>query len=567
MTLRRRNPDTPAFMVDRALQTLSEHAVGWSRLTPAVKAEYLGGIARGTIRVAEAIVADALAAKGVDHRYSGEDWVAGPVTILRNVRLLADTLEHLDRTGRVPIAADQIATEGDGSVAVNVMPADRWDSILYRGVTARVHLDPELERGDVLDGLGLGYTDPGGFTPRVAAVLGAGNVASIGPLDVIHKLFVDGAVAALKFSPINDYIGPHIETAFADLIADGYVRTAYGGPEVGAHLVHHPDVAEVHITGAARTHDTIVWGPGAEGEARRAAGKPLLDKPITSELGNVSPVIVVPGRWSERALRLQAEHVATQMMQNNGYNCNAAKVLVLHRDWPQRDAFLGHLRRVLLGLPARPAYYPGAEDRFERFIASHPAVEVLGDRREGVVPPAFLVGVDPDFEHLAFSEEAFCSLVATTDLAADSVAGFLDRAVDFCNDQLVGTLNATLLVDDATQKALGPRLDAVVRRLRYGAVAVNIWAAAAFVYGVTPWGGYPGATLADVQSGIGFVHNVRLLPRPVQSVIRAPFVPFPKPPWFVTHRNTDMVMRLTAGFEADPRPGRLPALLAAALRG
>ena len=53
---------------------------------------------------------------------------------------------------------------------------------------------------------------------RVALVLGAGNVASIGPLDVVHKLFVEGQVALLKLNPVNEYLGPFFEEAFADLI-------------------------------------------------------------------------------------------------------------------------------------------------------------------------------------------------------------------------------------------------------------------------------------------------------------------------------------------------------------
>ena len=559
-----RVPDTPPFLADRALATLRDRARSWAALPLADKVGYLRSAARATIAVAPGMIDEALAAKGVDRRYSGEDWVSGPVTMLRTMRFLADTLEHIDRTGRVPIPDPAVFAEPDGGAAVRVMPADSWDRMLYAGVTADVRVEPGIGPADVT--FGGGYTDGIGFTPRLAVVLGAGNVASIGPLDVIHKLFVEGAVALLKFNPVNEYTGPYIERAFADLITDGYVRTAYGGAGVGEYLVHHHLVDEVHITGAARTHDTIVWGTGEEGERRRRAGTPLLTKPITSELGNVSPVIVVPGRWSERALRFQAERIATQMMQNNGFNCNAAKVIVLHRDWVQRDDFLGHLRRVLLGLPSRPAYYPGAEERFERFASSHPSVEMLGERRDGVVPPALLVGIPPEFEHLAFSEEAFCSLAATTELGGGTVAEFLDGAVEFCNDHLMGTLNVTLLVDRPTARSLGPRLDAALRRLRYGAVSTNIWAAGAFVFGVMPWGGYPGATIDDVQSGIGYVRNARLIDRPRHTILRGPFHPVPKPGWFVTHRNTDTTLRRTAEFEAEPGLRRLLALAAAGIR-
>ncbi len=561
-----RFPATPRFQIDRALARLAVRAGDWVHTPIDRKVEYLDSVRRRAIRAAPAMIDEAIAAKGVDERYAGEDWVSGPVTLLRTVRFLADTLGSISRSGRVPLGRDDVWSGPGGRVAVRVMPGDRWDRLLYPGITAQVRLEPGVEPADLPAVTGSFYTKGGFPEPTVAAVLGAGNVASIGPLDVIHKLFVDGSVCVLKHNPVNDYIGPFFEDAFADLIADGFVRSVYGGADVGEYLVRHPEVGSVHITGAAQTHDTIVWGPGDEGEARRAAGTPLLDKPITSELGNVSPVIVVPGPWTRSELQFQAERVATTMMQNDGFNCNATRVVVLHRDWPLHTEFLDRLRAVLASLPPRPAYYPGAEERFDRFARSHAEVELLGERGPGVVPPALLVGVSPEFEHLAFHEEAFCPVAATTVLDGDDAAGFLAAAVAFCNEQLQGTLNVTMLVDPATERTLAADLDEACARLRYGTVGVNIWAAAGFVLGVTPWGGYPGATLADVQSGVGFVHNARLVDRPEKSVFRGPFRPRPKPPWFVTHRSSAEALRRVAEFEADPGPGRFAVLLPAAVR-
>ncbi len=41
---------------------------------------------------------------------------------------------------------------------------------------------------------------------KLALVLGAGNVASIAPLDVLHKLFIENQVCLLKLNPVNDYL-------------------------------------------------------------------------------------------------------------------------------------------------------------------------------------------------------------------------------------------------------------------------------------------------------------------------------------------------------------------------
>ena len=89
--------------------------------------------------------------------------------------------------------------------------------------------------------------DPEG---AVALVLGAGNVASIGPLDVVYKFFVEGQVCILKMNPVNEYLGPFIEEAFAEFIERGYLELAYGGADVGAYLTDHEGIDEIHITGS-----------------------------------------------------------------------------------------------------------------------------------------------------------------------------------------------------------------------------------------------------------------------------------------------------------------------------
>ncbi|OOK71959.1 putative aldehyde dehydrogenase domain protein [Mycobacterium kansasii] len=43
------------------------------------------------------------------------------------------------------------------------------------------------------------------------------------------------------------------------------------------------------MTGSAATYDAIVWGSDAEAATRKANNTPLLDKPISAELGGLSP--------------------------------------------------------------------------------------------------------------------------------------------------------------------------------------------------------------------------------------------------------------------------------------
>jgi aldehyde dehydrogenase (NAD(P)+) len=121
---------------------------------------------------------------------------------------------------------------------------------------------------------------------------------------------------------------------------------------------------------------------------------------------------------------------------------------------------------------------------------------------------------------------------------------------------MTGTLGANVLIDPVMQDALGDGFERAIAELRYGAIAINTWTAFVFLQPTLTWGGFPGATLQDVESGIGIVHNALLLDRVERSVARGPFRPFPrsvatvirtrslakgsvlpKPPWFVTSRT------------------------------
>lgn len=556
-------PATSQYLLDRSLATLRASAEAWTRRSIEERIDDLEAIARRAWEAAPDLVADSITAKGIPAAMAGEEWVAGPLSLLRTIRFLRATLMGIQRRGEVPLADDAIRELGDGQVAVDVLPGDGWDRVLYPRWTAEVRMDPSISRGAARRHLGGIHTKPEAASVAVALILGAGNVSSIGPLDLIHKLFVEGHAAILKFNPINDYIGPWVEHSFSDLISAGFVRTSYGGADTGEYLVSHPEVDEVHITGSERTHDAIVFGPGADGEARKARNEPRLSKPITSELGNVSPVIIVPGKWSRRALTYQAEHVATQLLQNAGYNCNAVKVMVVPAAWGQRDEFVELVGRKLTAGPDRPDYYPGSRERYRRIIEAGGRVETYG-RRTSALPPT-VVHVDAVDEHPAFSEEAFCRVMAAVELPGDDPAEYLRAATDFCNERLRGTLNATLLVDETTRRDHARELDRAVDDLRFGTVGVNVWAAAGFPLGVTPWGGFPGHTLDDIGSGIGFVHNARLVDSPQKTVIRGPFVMVPKPGWSVFHRRGTAVLRRATAFEARPAAWRVPGLVAAAV--
>src|SRR5207245_9307684 len=173
------------------------------------------------------------------------------------------------------------------------------------------------------------------------------NVSSIGPRDARYKLVAENQVVALKMNPVNEDLGPMRAEALRPLIEGAFPRIVYGGAAEGAYLCNHERVDEIHITGSDKTHDAIVFGVGAEGKRNKASRSPINRKRITSELGNVSPIIVVPGPWSPSDVEFHGANLASMLTNNAGFNCNATRVIVQHARWSHRTGLMEGMRATL----------------------------------------------------------------------------------------------------------------------------------------------------------------------------------------------------------------------------
>jgi len=558
--------------LDRTVQRLSDHAKEFARLSVGGKIALLQGALVGIRDIAPEWVMAACKAKGIspDAPVSGEEWIAGPALTLRNIRLIINSLGDIQSRGTPALAEKHMRDLSHGATAVRVTPYDSFDAALYGGVSAETWLKPGIRREDVSSHQASFYrkVDPEG---GVSLVLGAGNVSSIPPMDILYKMFVDGSVTILKMNPVNEYLGPLFERAFKTWIDKGYLAIVYGAAEVGSYLAYHPRVGDVHITGSDKTHDLIVWGPsGREREDRKRRNDPLLKKPITSELGNVSPVIVIPGPYTDGELSSMAENAAGMVTNNASFNCNAAKLLVLPKGWTQRDAFIQKLTSVLSAVPPRKAYYPGAFQRYEALTSGHADVRKIGQGTDQALPWTLVMGLDAnDPRETNFFTEPFCSILSEVSIGSTDPLEFIQAAVPFANDRVWGTLNAMLFVHpkvEASQSAKSA-IEGALRDLRFGTVAVNAWPALGYAFVTTPWGGHPSATLANVQSGIGWVHNTVMLEDIEKCVVRAPLKPMPKQVYFPTHKTVDKLGRKLVDFEASPSWLKVPGLAITALSG
>lgn len=563
-------PATPRDELDAAIATVSARARDWVARDIPARIALIDRLLEDTLAVAEDWVVASAEAKRIDadSPLMGEAWVYGPVPVLRNLRLLRDTLTDIETTGSPQPPG--FSVRPSGQVSAKVFPTGVLDNLLFTGFTAEVRFQPDVTEEQAREGMGRIYRPGGKDRGALALVLGAGNVSSIGPMDVLYKLFAEDRVCILKMNPVNEYLGPHIATAFAALVEDGFLRVVYGGAEEGAYLCAHDDIDEIHITGSDKTHDAIVFGPGSAGAKRKTSNKPLLKKPISSELGNVSPVIVVPGPWSDKDLAFQGMNIASMLVGNAGFNCIAARMIVQHGAWARRR-LVDQIRAALTRVAPRHPYYPGALDRWRTFTEAHPEAELFGPAGEGALPFTLIPGIDPAAEdEIAFGTEAFCGVFGEVGLdAARSVPDFLAEAVDFANDRLWGTLSAAIIVHPSSMKnpMVASAVEKAIDDLRYGSVVVNHWSAVPYAMVSTPWGAAPGHELTDIQSGRGVVHNTYLLEDVQKTVARGPFRTPIKPAWFADHKAYDKLGPRLARLEGRGDWKALPGLLAAAVRG
>lgn len=561
--------------IDRVVAELGAAKDDWASLDLPSRLSLLADLKEKVGRHAQRWVDASTMAKGIPDSspLAGEEWMSGPYATLIGIDALHTSLTRIWQ-GKPTYKPSWVRRHSDGRAIVDIMPSDWRDRALLSGYRGEVWMQPDVGPAQLSGHTGGFYRTPpkGG---RVCLVLGAGNIAAIAPLDVIYKLVAEGMVVVLKMNPVNDYLGPIFEDIFSVFVDRGFVRFAYGGADIGRYLTAHPGVDTIHITGSKRTHDAIVFGEGPDGEERRRRGEPILDKPISSELGGVSPAIVVPGPWSDADLRYQAEHFATQKLHNAGFNCIASQVLVVPDEWRHTDRFIELVDEAMASVTERPAYYPGAEERHRDAVAGHDDVRHFGSA--GL--RSHLRSVPAGSGAHAFNEEFFGSAFASTRLPGDTAAAYLDAAIRFANDELHGTLGATLMIHPATMREMGEEFDHMIGELRYGCIGVNVWSGAGFLLPRAAWGGYPGAPLEDVGSGRGFVHNALLFDRPERTVVYGPFRPFhrapaigevhlsPRPPWFVTNRTAAATARALTEFAAKGDLRTLPRIFASALRG
>ena len=563
--------DTPrppsADAMDDALHTLATNKHMWARTSATDRVAMLRRMKETLMPKALAWVSTAAEKKGIpaDSPLVGEEWLAGPYACMAALNLYIETVGAQPGKAYLDKLAQRLLP--GGQLAVKVFPHTLMERLLAGGVTAEVWMEPGVSASNLDSNTAGAYSQPDASrSGRVALVLGAGNVAAIAPLDVLYKLLVQHEVCLVKLNPVNDYLLPFLSALLQPAIDLGVVRIFKGDAAVGAYLAEHPLVETIHITGSEAVHDAIVWGVGDEAWHRKASRSPRNLRPIHSELGAITPTIVVPGPWSEAELQFQAEALVTQKLQNNGFNCAASQVMLLSSGWHLAPRFEQLVKQVLRDAPQRAPYYPGTDTRMQDVKQRYPQAEVVS--ASSAATERVFVVLDPDTpDRHFFNHEVFGAALARVSLTPADPETFLRVAIAYANTQLRGTLSANIIIHPATLRALGETFTKLLLDLRYGAIGVNVWAAYSFLLATATWGAFPGHTLDDVQSGRGVVHNAFMFDKPQRTVVRGPFRSLLTPPWFVTHRKAEQLGPKLTALEYRPSFLKLPGILRVALGG
>ena len=455
----------------------------------------------------------------------GEEWLGGPFASVLATQYYIKSLTNDD-----DLAEKKYNSEEN---SYKVFPNNFTERITFPFIDAKVIFNKSMSFDDI--NKYRGFSKRYDIDPSITLVLGAGNFSSIPYLDVLYHLITRKSVILLKLNPVNEYLKPVFEKVFQNFIERGYIIVTTGNIDESKYMATHQGINHIHLTGSDKTFEDIVYGRElTEKERKSKSLSKINNKPITSELGNVTPIIIHPGKWSTSDIKYQARKIVTAKLNNNGFNCIAAQVVVLPDGWGQTDTLIKFVKHYMSKAKERKAYYPESIERLEKL-----------EKDKGYERVNALSCVTPHLtrEIKAYSkfeiDEVWSSTIYFKKIEYTSVEDFAKKAIDYCNDELWGNLGVSVIIKDHDRKFNKHITNLYVDKLNYGTVAVNEWAAIGYIIPQLPWGGFPGNRDNDIQSGQSVVHNSMLFESPLKGVVNTKFriSRIIDPPWFVTNKK------------------------------
>ena len=469
----------------------------------------------------------------------GEEWIGGPFTCIYAIQYFIDSLQNEDGLN--------ISNFDDSKKSYKVFPTKTIEKLLFPFLEGEVRFGKNLSFEQINEFRGFANRFKNNKS-KITLILGAGNVSSIPVLDALFHMIAYKSVIYMKLNPVNDYLLPIFTQVFEPFISRGYMIITEGDMEASKYLTQHEGFHHTHLTGSNFTYENIVYGKILNDKERSVKTLPKVNKkPITTELGNVTPIIVHPGNWSRSEIKHQAKKIVTAKLNNSGFNCIAAQVIVLPKDWKHtqklKDDILFYLKKV----GDTTSYYPGASENLDQLLETENYEQI--NNLSCNTP--FLVS-DLDLEKEYANKEVWSTALYFKEIPYTSNENFCSNSIEYVNNELWGNLGVTVLIKNHKKKTNQSILNDYVENLKYGTVAINEWSALGFVIPTLPWGGYPGNKDNDIQSGQGYVHNSLLFESPQKGVVYSRFrlSPIIDPPWFVTNKKAHRIFKNLTYYQA-----------------
>lgn len=403
---------------------------------------------------------------------------------------------------------------------VEVYPVYQKDKLVAAKQKGYLHVEGTPKQVSPLD-------KPAG----IIAVAGAGNYSS--SIEMVMALFLENKAVIHKPHQLNEATDRVWEKVFAPLLERKAV--AFIDADQGQAMSALERLDAIYFTGSTGVAHAI----------QDAASAPLV-----SECGGNNPCLIIPGNrpWTDKELAHHAVMIVSAGKLNGGAVCGRMQTIITSKNWPQRQAFLDALRKAVVeDTFATGTYYPGVDKTKATFIENQPTAEVLqpekGKYASGEV--VFIPGIGTD--DFAIHNEAFCQIFSEMPLDTENNAiDFLDKATEFCNEQLLGSLGCMILVDDDTFKTHDARVHQAINELNYGGIAVNNIPPNIWLNPYLTWGGC-GETTENFVSGVGNFGNAFNFENIVKSVI---IDKFGADAFALTHRKQFENLLVNASFFA-----------------
>ncbi len=469
----------------------------------------------------------------------GEEWLGGPFAAVLATQYYIDTLQSNEDLS--------LKSYNEEENSYKVFPNKFIERLTFPFIDAKVYFNKSMSFDDI--NKFRGFSKRYDIDPSITLVLGAGNFSSIPYLDVLYHLITRRSVILLKLNPVNDYLKPVFEKVFQNFIERGYVIVSTGNVDESKYMANHQGVDHIHLTGSDKTFEEIVYGRHLNDKERKLKNLPKLNtKNITSELGNVTPIIIHPGNWSTSDIKYQARKIVTGKLNNNGFNCIAAQVVVLPDGWGQTDTLIKYIKFYMNKAKDRKAYYPESIERLNK-LEKDKAYERVN--KLSCVTPHLTREIKAYNKYEL--DEVWSSALYFKRIAYSSSEDFSNKAIDYCNNDLWGNLGVSVIMKDHDKNLNSHILENYIEKLEYGTVAINEWAAIGYIIPQLPWGGFPGNKDNDIQSGKSIVHNSMLFESPLKGVVQTKFriSKIIDPPWYITNRKSRRLFKNLTYFQIN----------------